>query len=363
MVSKADQFALMTPVPHRPSLVALSADHLRRILHQGEWQGVLPSERILCRRLGISRPTLRAALSLLEKDGTIGAVSDKRRAVLTASDRPLETSVNHVVSLISPVPTRLMPPFVLFWLDALRALLADAGLQLHVHTLPAAAGSRPATALARTVEVSPSAAWIVFRSTPQVQRWFAEHRLPVVVAGSTTDEVALPSVDIDYRAACRHAAALLRRRKHVRAALLLPLGNHGGDVVSEAGFIEGWQDESTGLIIRHEDHPDGLVEAVDQVLGKRDRPSAFLVARSANALTLVTHLLRLRHRLPQDFAVISRDDDAFLSHVVPRVTRYAADPAKFARKLASLVVETVQNGKPGSKPLRLMPELIPGETV
>ena len=77
----------------------------------------------------------------------------------------------------------------------------------------------------------------------------------------------------------------------------------------------------------------------------------------------MTHLLRLGHKLPHDFAVVSRDDDAFLEHVVPKVTRYSADAANFAKRLAKLVLELAETGRTSTKPVRLMPDLRRGETV
>jgi DNA-binding LacI/PurR family transcriptional regulator len=93
------------------------------------------------------------------------------------------------------------------------------------------------------------------------------------------------------------------------------------------------------------------------------KPTAFLVARSMHALTVVSHLLRQGHRLPRDLAVVSRDDDTFLDHLVPKVTRYAANPARFARQLSKLVLEVAQTGRARPKPMRLMPDLVRGETV
>ncbi len=74
-------------------------------------------------------------------------------------------------------------------------------------------------------------------------------------------------------------------------------------------------------------------------------------------------VLRLGHKLPRDFAIVSRDDDAFLDHVVPKVTRYSADAAKFAKRLAKLVLELAQTGHTSTRPVRLMPDLRRGETV
>ena len=105
------------------------------------------------------------------------------------------------------------------------------------------------------------------------------------------------------------------------------------------------------------------MEHLEAALKKKPMPTAFLVARSSHALTVITHLLRSGHRLPHDFALVSRDDDAFLDHVVPRVTRYSADAAKFAKRLSKLVLELAQAGRTSVNPVRLMPDLKRGETA
>ena len=106
-----------------------------------------------------------------------------------------------------------------------------------------------------------------------------------------------------------------------------------------------------------------LIRCLDDSLRAKSHPTAFLVARSIHALTVITHLLRNGSKLPRDFAVVSRDDDAFLDHVVPRVTRYASDPEKFARRLSKLVLELAQTGRASTTPVRLMPDLNRGETA
>ncbi len=354
----------MQAVPHLPSLITHSTDFLREALRLGEWTDVLPSERALCARLRISRPTLRAVLLRLEKEGMVSNVENKRRRVLVGGPKAQPVPRTTTIGLLTPVPAQMMPPFALFWLDALRGLLAEAGFTLELHAAEACFSSRPAAALKKLVQRAPADAWVLFRSTPLMQHWFAGQDVPVVVAGSCAGDVRLPSVDIDYRATCRHAAAMLKRKGHRKIALLLPDPGHGGDVESEHGFREALA--GTGAVTRVLRHQQGAAQVcrcLDEALSRRDAPTAFLIARSTHTLTVVTHLLRLGRRLPQEIAVVSRDDDAYLDHVVPKVSRYAADPAKFARRLARLVLELAQDGRASTTPVRLMPDFRRGETV
>lgn len=354
----------MHAVPPRPSLITHSADFLREALHAGEWTEVLPSERALCLRLQISRPTLRAVLAQLEGEGVISAVENKRRRILSRSPARQTSTQSRMIALLSPVPQQAMPPFVLFWVDALRELLMDAGYQLEVHEHAHCFTAKPAGALKKLTQRVPASAWVLFRSTAMMQHWFATQRLPAIIAGSCVEGVELPSVDIDYRATCRHAAGMLRQKGHQRIALLLPGASHGGDGESEHGFREAMSTgEATPIVLQHHEAAEEVVQQLDAILRRKPAPTAFLVARSSHTLTVVTHLLRSGHRLPRDFAVVSRDDDAFLDHVVPRITRYSADAAKFAKRLSKLVLELAQTGRTSTTPVRLMPDLRRGETI
>lgn len=355
---------MMHSVPPRPSLITHSADFLREALLRGEWQEVLPSERTLCTRLRISRPTLRAVLAQLEQEGVISAVVNKRRQILAVSQTSGKASASRMIALLTPVPQQAMPPFVLFWVDALRELLAEAGYQMEVHICPHCFTTKPAGGLKKLAQRVPAAAWVMFRSTPVMQRWFIEQKLPAIVAGSCADGVELPSVDLDYRATCRHAATMLMQKGHRRIALLLPDSAHGGDVVSAQGFREAFAGrDAEPCVLPHHETAEQVIECLNEALRHKPVPTAFLVARSSHTLTVITHLLRLGHKLPRDFAVVSRDDDAFLDHVTPKVTRYSADAAKFAKRLARLVLELAQTGHTSTKPVRLMPDLRRGETV
>lgn len=354
-------------LPRQVTRVAQTAQLLREGLQAGQWRDHLPGERKLCERFLVSRPTVRGALDQLRREGWLKVAHGKRRRILTPQRRAASGSWTKTIGLLSPVPLKSLPPFVLCWTDELRAHLSREGFELEFHVSRKCFSRQPAGALAALMARTPAAVWVLFRSTCEMQRWFVDQKRPCLLAGTFAPGVELPSVDADHRAAARHAAALLWRKGHRRTALLLPKGAFGGDAETEAGFREGFvasaRDPGEPLVLHH----DGSVAGVESCLTAALRPSrpvtAFFVARTAHVLTVVTHLLRRGLRIPQDVAVISRDDDAFLEFLTPAISRYVSAPESFARRLSHAAIHLAQTGFASIKPIRLMPKFIAGETV
>lgn len=352
--------------PQRSSLVAETVNVLRQAIQSGMWREHLPGERTLCGMWKISRPTLRAALEVMQRDKLVEVGHGKRTRVLAKATPTKSRTLT--VGLLSPEPLHAMPPFVLLWVDELRGQLAAAGHLLHVQVGRAGFGNKnPARALESLVGGTPTAAWVLYQTTEVMQRWFAEHRVPCVVVGSLFPDMDLPAVDRDYRAVCRHAVGLLANRGHRDIALLIHRQRFGGDLESEHGFEEGLADARsrtiTGTILRHDGSSEGICTQLDAMLAMKKRPTALLIARSGFALTALTHLLRRGVKIPGDMALLCRDDDSFLDHVVPRMARYAVDPGAFAKQVFRMVMGLVQEGQLTRTDVKVMPDFTKRESL
>ena len=336
-------------MPQRTSLVAETVRVLREAIVSGRWARHLPGERRLCEEWRISRPTLRAAVSVLAAEGLLKVAQGRPTEVLAlgAAAEPNPAQVL-TVGLLSPEPLHAMPPFALLWLDELRGQLAAEGHLLQVHVGRSwFNGRNPARALATLTGTAPAAMWVLYRSTESMQRWFEEQQVPCVIVGSPFEGIGLPSVDQDYRAVCRHAVGALVARGHTRVGLVIQEPQFAGDRESEAGFQEGLRAASkaevSGTLFRHDGTHAGIQKSVDQLLNARLRPTGLIVARSAAVLTVATALLGRGVRIPQEMAVICRDDDLYLDEVVPTITRYTVPASAFAKRIFRLVQQ------PGSK--------------
>lgn len=345
----------------RQSLITQAAALLRGELERGTWRDFLPGERQLAVQLGISRPTLRAALECLAAEGWLARAHGRPTRISRPSNM---TPVKRAqVNLLSPVPLREMPPQMVCWVDELREKLAAADHALELLTLPAAFGPDGEKSLKHLEKRGQEAVWLLHLAPERVQRWFAQRHFPCLVAGSVVPGVELPSVDLDHRATCRHAGGLLASKGKTRPVLLLPDTHAPGDKESEQGFLEGFTREGgRPVILRHDGTVEGLCAQVLAAARGRAQADAFVVGRSAHALTVLTCLLGEGCRVPGEVGVISRDDDLFLAHTAPVMARYASDPSKWARVIFKCLQQLME-GVPLKTQHRLVPDFIRGGTL
>ncbi len=352
-------------LPRRISLVAETTRSLREGILKSQWQDFLPGERVLCSQFQISRPTLRASLKELEQEGRIATSRGKRRQIIKHPTHSFSTTGKGTIAAISPRPLTAMAPSAVIMVDELRTNLARAGFQLNLIADPSCFSERPNRALKALTARTPASAWLVFGSREPMQKWFLKHQIPCLIAGSCAPGIALPSVDIDYRATCRHAGGILRSKGHRNITLVLPRGSTGGEADSETGLREAVErdNESELRVICHDGTAENLCALLERELQRKNPPTAFAIARAVHTLTAMTFLMRRGIRIPQDIAIISRDDETFLEHITPSPNRYATKPAQFTRRISLAARRLAETGTLPPKSIRIMPEYIPGETI
>lgn len=352
-------------LPRRVSLVAETARALREGIQSGTWEEYLPGERELCSHLQVSRPTLRSALLELQKDGILQAAARRRRRIIAAGGNPNEKPQTGVIGAISPRPLSLMPQSAIIVIDGLRTSLARAGLRLEIVVNPNCYSCTPSRALENVIATTRADAWIMFGSREPMQQWFSDRNLAGLVLGSNPGTIPLPSVDMDYRAVCRHAGGILRSHGHRNAALILPDSATGGEADSECGFLESAErfKDTKARIVRHDSTSANLAAQLEKLMCDSDPPTALVVARGVHALTALTFLLRKGIRIPEQVSLIARDHEEYLDHVTPGITCYSISPSRIIRSISRTVREMIESRSIPLRQTRLMPDFVPGETL
>jgi len=358
---------LKNSIPQRTSLVEQTATIIREHISNGLWQEVMPGEFELCEKFKISRVTLRAALDELKNEGWFEGSRGQRRQITRHRVRKKLRRPASSVVLLTPVSLEEMPAGLVIRLLALREHLSAVGYGLVIQCNEMCYSRHPERVLATLAERLRPAGWLLYLSTSPMQKWFFEQRYNCVISGSCHPNIELPSIDIDYAATCRHAVGKFVAKGRKRIALIMPFSDQAGNMESERGFMEaGAQLNHHGvetLIIHHAGTVEAVCRAVDELVSGPKRMTGLLVAKPSHTITTLCHLLRIGIRVPADIAVISRDDDPSLEPMVPAISRYHISPALFARKISRIVVNMLRGGVRTRRAYRMLPELLPGETL
>jgi len=348
------------------SLVSQTAAILRDGIRQGQWRDWLPGERALGESLQVSRNTLRGALAQLKQEGVIRSEHGAGNRILLVPASVAGSARSRDVALLSPEPLERLRPSMTLWIDELRAMLSERGCRLHVFHGTQYFRESPGAALERLVSQQRHGCWVLVLANEPIQRWFERSGIPCIVAGTVYPGISLPSRDLDHLAICRHAAGVMLGFGHRKVALLLRKSRRAGDLESESGFLDGVRASShpdaEGLIVHHDATVGGISAAMRRLLNLRPAPTALLVANAYHYLTVVSWLARAGVRMPLDVSVVSRDEDPFLSFLVPEPTRYVASPSVMAKALLRPVLEILE-GVVTQRTIRIMPDFIRGDTI
>jgi DNA-binding LacI/PurR family transcriptional regulator len=350
------------------SVAAQVARHLRAEIVAGKWSAWIPAERELCERLRVSRGTVRAALAILKRERLIEThhgIGSAPRGVAANGNQPEHPALP--VCVLMPEPLNLLRPYVTIWIDLLRGLLMDAGRGLQLCTGQDYFQPRGARHLERLVAQHPASCWVLAHSNERVQRWFETAGVPCVVLGLPHAEITLPSVALDIRAVCRHAAGEFLRLGHRRLGLVSTAHPSPGATQAAQGFIETVRAHGGDAIVEKldvaVDDVDGACRQVRRALGGRRQLTGFMVINPMLYAAVQSTVQGMGLRVPQDVSLMTTYGDPFLNFVRPTAARYTHTPPAFARRLLRSILRVVSGDPQARRQETITPDFVPGESL
>lgn len=335
-------------------------------MKEGQWTERLPSERELAQQLGVSRWTLRAAIRELQAEGVVGRRSQAGAQIVRAGGGEAhQLSVGVVLSNKTDLSRRR----ILILLEVLRHYLEVQGVKMEVHLVPFPRSGAVSAHFKRLLTKVRHDCWVMVSPLASMQVWCAEQGIPAMVSGVSDDAAGLPSSSVDLRAVCRHAAGLLIGRGHRRLAMILAEPLKSEDLLSQRGFEEGIQEclnRGDEVSVRYEGHDqtrEGIKRLVNRLLAMKDRPTAWLVCRQGSFTKIYTYLLYKGVRIPGELALLCRDSDDYFDDFLPVPTFYRAVRRQLVHQTARLALRVALGQAQPGEAARLMPELVPGETI
>ncbi|MBL9212588.1 MAG: substrate-binding domain-containing protein, partial [Opitutaceae bacterium] len=325
--------------------------------------GFLPSERHLSELFKASRPVVHTALHLLAKENLVDIRRCRRTRLLTRGSR-LASPRSRLVTIVTGEPTSQIPSAAFQGINEIRAHLAEEGYSTEILVCQyrsAKAQQRKVEAFVRQNRV----ACCILRSVSrELQEWFSRHSLPALVLGSCHPTAKLPSLDIDYRSVCSHAAGVFLSKGHRRLALVVPNSGLAGDLMSEEGFRDAVASRSDrgahATIVRHNGSAEHLLAKLDELCLGPSRPTALLIARPQHTFAVIMYLLKRGLTVPDTVSVIARDYDPLFGN---SIAHYPFSAPAYVHRLSRLVAQMVGNRFLAPEPSLIFPQYFPGGSV
>lgn len=360
MSSRAKVFEL----PKRQFLSGQTAAAIRKAIADGVWRESLPSERRLCDLFQVSRPTIRTALRLIADERLIEIRHGQRNRLLARPTVAAE-SQSRLVLLVSHQPLAQTSLTAYQGIAEMRARLTEDGFATDVLICPARSGAAQQRRLATFVRQNRVLCCVLISVSKELQQWCETNHIPALVLGSCHPTVRLPSLDVDYRALCRHAAGVLVRHGHRRLAFIVPNSGIAGDLASETGFREGSAAPVRGAavearIVRHNGTAAGIAAQLDALFAGAQPPTALLVAKPAHTFAVMVYLLKRGRRVPKEVSIISRDHDRLFEDTI---SHYRFPEESFAHRLSRLMSQLVTHSQLRPEPNLIFPAFFSGGTV
>jgi DNA-binding LacI/PurR family transcriptional regulator len=354
-------------LPQRLSLSAQAAAALRKAIAEQAWQDYLPSERRLCEMFQISRPTIRTALHLLAKEGLIEIHQGRRNRLLARPGRPGGRQ-SQLVLLVTQEPVAHMAQTAYQGIGEMRAHLAEHGFATEVLVCQSRSPRAQQRKLEAFVRENRVFCCVLLSVSRELQQWCAARALPALVLGSCHADVALPSLDVDYRSVCRHAAGIFLQKGHRHVALLVPNSGVAGDLASERGFQEAMsaraaRGEVRATVVRHNGGALDITARLDVLFRSDAAPTGLLVAKPQHVFAVIMYLLKRGLAVPDAVSLIARDHEHVFETVNPTISHYRFTGDSLGHRLSRLMIRLVNQGALPAEPNLFFPKFFEGRTV
>jgi len=350
----------------RQPLAEQTAAHLIEAVRAGRWGDTLPGVNALAKAFDVSRETVRAALRLLESNGSLLPGGPGRSRVI-ATELP-----------VVPVQRKLRVAILLH--DPLsdeNAEMQRTMLRLQ-HAIDSAghicifAGDYQARLrhdvrkIARLVKETPADAWVVFAGTGATLQWFAAQPIPAIAFGGRCIGVPIASVGTNTTHALSEALRELTTLGHRRIVLISPQ-NWRKPVPGRIAQVFASELAKCGISTDEynlpdwEETPEGLQTLLNSLFHITP-PTAIIVVEPSHAVATLAFFGQRGIRVGRDVSLVCMLSDPAFSWRRPPMTHFEGNTEPLVRRVVRWV-EAVARGCPDREQKDFPVEFIRGGTI
>lgn len=209
----------------------------------------------------------------------------------------------------------------------------------------------------------PGAHWVLHQCPEHLQKWFAGQSIRATLLGSPFSGIDLPSIDIDFRSASRHAAGSLLSLDHRRLCLIRFRSHLAGDDLALNGIADALahhHDCPAPIVLSQNFHVDNLTSMLDRLYARPTPPTGIIVVNHHHFITAYSHLLSKGIQIPNQVSIVCLTHDTLMDRLSPRPTTYSVGD-RLIKKLAQMVLNPSSTNQ-GSR-IQLIPEMQAGKTI
>jgi LacI family transcriptional regulator len=352
--------------PLRLDFISSIVDALMLSIERGEWGEYLPAERQLCKELQVGRPSLRKAIIVLKKNRVLEVAQGKRTKILKRQGRSRAGKSKIVAALVKGSPES-MDAITSWRLNNLQHDLHAAGMTLEIFCEGNEIRGLASLHIDKLLATRKAACWIVFAGNQHIQELFSRKSVNSFLVGTPHSGIDLPYIDIDFKAACRHAAGQLLRLGHKNIALIARNVKFPGTMASVEGFLEvagqRQASEVSAQVIKFEDDVRSIAPLLKKLMKSSSAPTGILTISAELALMALTTLMSSGLSVPHDVSLISRDYRHFLQFTNPPIAGYDINHNLFRKRLTKSILELIDTGTVTTRAGLIVPEMKAGESI
>lgn len=154
------------------------AQHLKKLILKGEWQGELPGTPALSNETGVDRKTITAAILLLEEQGILESQGAGRRRKIVLSNKQRGRGQRIHILLYEENDRHKL------YIDRLCQRLSTAGHSVILSSRTPSGMQMDLQKVIRYVGANPADIWIPYAGSQEILEWFSRPASRTALRGS-----------------------------------------------------------------------------------------------------------------------------------------------------------------------------------
>ena len=336
----------------KTSVVEIARDSLRRELHDGSWDGRIPGTRLLAARLGVSPPTVAAALEQLAQEGLL-VRGGSRRAYRVAhpqesgNPRSLQRKDRELLILTHEEP-RLLVEATRQMLEMLVRRMAGKRWLVRQQVVDFLHVKRPQASWDRLIGVRDGTKVVAVYGRQALAEWATRRKVPILFLGGDSGAFPVPKVAVSSSRMAEEVMTLLATMGHRR--IVLPLCDRSEDfkksmrdvtrrVVERAGdcYVPGYHNPQSSYCA-----PDVMRRILARTFS-RQPPTALVLLDWNEAVAASCFLTEHGLRVPRDVSLALLSDSVTADWFHPKLCRFRFPQERMLSEISKWLEEKSRN--------------------